>query len=344
MDFHWDSIEGCAPDTTTDGTAFRQSLLMCRHSSSETTDGIDHLVFSKPKDFDDFGDRIASVFQDWRQNKSGVILPQILFQTIQAFGIAEDHPMMPAALVAAVLGEIPHKYPYHNNHHFREAALMTMKLAYVHNHLPETPQTLILSPEDILLLFIAASIHDFAHDGLGNVIDGVHMPSRLEKRSYQRVKPFLESAGLGKSDLEKLEIFLISTDVSRNAEGRSPSGIARDIYKAHLHGALDMLHNGLFYQPLVGHEKLSLMAVLLGEADVSLSSGLSYAFAKDMTRLVAEESCYLQPSANTLKGFMEVICQGGFLTRAGQIVFGQNFQAILLAAQEDAKNSVIYGT
>jgi hypothetical protein len=84
------------------------------------------------------------------------------------------------------------------------------------------------------------------------------------------------------------------------------------------------------------------MSVLLGEADIAMSSGLDYPFSKEMTKLVAQESSILQPSANTLKGFMEVICHGGYLSRAAQMTLGQSFQAILLEAETDAEKGVLY--
>jgi hypothetical protein len=333
MIFDWDQLK-----TLYNGDdVFLGALNTC--ASGDTVDIPPDLFFNRDYD-QELGKNISRHFTLWRAQGQPPVV-QLLSLLCDHFSVPDGGDLIQAAMVACVLAEIPNKNPYHNNDHFFEVVAIALCLSAAHNDLTMAPDER-LSINDVLLLFIAACIHDFAHDGQGNIMDGIHIPSRLEKRSLEKAKPYLISAGLSDDDFAKIEMMVVCTDVSRNAQGRSPAGIARDIYMAHDHDNVSVMNIENFYTSLMMDKKLSLMSVLLAEADIAMSSGLDYPFSKEMTKLVAQESSVLQPTANTLKGFMEVICHGGYLSRAAQMTLGQSFQAILLEAQLDGEKGVLY--
>lgn len=336
MKFDWDQLKmhyGC-------DEVFLEALDLCvSDTNQEINDILFNLLFSRD-DEQNIGDSISHHFRLWRVNGAPQI-GQILSLLCDHFSVPDNHYLIQSALVSCVLASIPTNNPYHNNNHFFEVIAMCVYLSVVHNDLTRAPAER-LSVDEVLLLFIAACIHDFAHDGQGNIVDGIHIPSRLEKRSLAKAKPYLMKVGMPEDDFAKIEMMVMCTDVSRNAQGRSPAGILRDISLAHQHDNVSVVNVDDFYAPIIESKKLSLMGILLADADIAMSSGLNYEFSKEMTKLVAQESSVLQPTANTLKGFMQVICHGGYLSRAAQVTLGQNFQAILLDAESDAEKGVLY--
>jgi hypothetical protein len=333
MIFDWDQL-----NTLYSGDdVFLKALNKC--TSDDAVEIPSDLFFNRQYD-QNLGKNISKNFTLWRAQGQPHV-GQILSLLCDHFSVPDNHKLIVPAMVACALAEIPNKNLYHNNDHFFEVVSMSLCLSSAHNDLTRSPADR-LSIDEVLLLFIAACIHDFAHDGQGNIMDGIHISSRLEKRSLLKSKSYLIDSGLSDDDFAKIKMMVIATDVSRNAQGRSPAGIARDIYLAHEHDNVSIVNIDDFYAPLIANKNLSLMSVLLGEADIAMSSGLDYPFSKEMTKLVAQESSILQPSANTLKGFMEVICHGGYLSRAAQMTLGQSFQAILLEAETDAEKGVLY--
>jgi len=287
---------------------------------------------------EEFGQYLTTKFSEFREH--GAPHTARMMQSILAsFSIGDDHRLYQAALVAGALAAIPHNNVYHNTCHFREVILLLSLVMKRHLREDMAPP---LSKDQIIFLLIAAAIHDFAHDGQGNIVQGSLIPSRLEKNALKQVSPFLQAAEMTEDDLDLMRLLLICTDVSRGHEGRSPAGYCRDIFLAHEYKNISAVNVPTLFDPLVADRTLSLMATLLCEADIGISAGLSYENAKNMTRLVAQENDMLQPSANTLYGFMEVICHGGFLSQASKSLMGDNFQTILLRVQDDKDDNVLY--
>jgi len=322
----------------------KQLLAAMSQSGGENLDvynRLEDLLTSVNTESYDWGDDIASIFSELRQSTKTPDIPFLLRLLCDFFDIEDDHNLLPFAMMATLLAMVDNENPYHNNHHFFEVICMVIKLCIIHNAL-EGDQELSLSNDDILILFISACIHDFDHKGKGNLIDGKHFPSLVEMRSCAHAKPFFIHVGMPEKEFDKIESLIICTDVSRGDFGSSPAKQARDIFLSHAHENVKVSNLNYLYKTLIDDKKMSLMALLLAEADIAMSSALTYEFSKDMTRLVASESQVLRPSAKTLYGFMEVICHGGFLSRAANLVFGQNFQAILLEAQADSEKDVLY--
>ncbi len=338
MDFKWTSLLDFMTEDSAYEAAFHHAVqnVSENHSNFTLTPIIDKALACKTSE--DFGAYFADILQGWRDGDapSNAMIAQ---SALHYFEIESSHQYYSAVMVAGVLADIPHDNIYHNNHHFREVIVLLCLLMAKHNAIAPFK----LSSHDIALLLIAACIHDFSHDGEGNILKGAHMPSRLEKRAFSRAEPFLAKAlSHDTQAMDKIALFLICTDVSRGETGRSPAGYCRDIFLAHEYDNVHTVNVPDMFDPLIKNPMLSTMASLLCEADVGISTGLTYAYAKRMTCLVAQESDVLMPSANTLFGFMDVICHGGFSTRAARHLMSDNFQSIRQSAEQDMDNNVLY--
>lgn len=288
----------------------------------------------------EWGKALSEFFTQWRQDVPPT-LPAFLSLACSHFEIDRQHPLLPAALTAAVLAEVQHLNSYHNTHHFREVYVMVMRLCATHNRFVEIPHDKFY-PTDILLMLIAAAIHDFSHDGKGNFIDGKHYPSRLEKKAVAMARPFLQAAGLDEGSLKLVELMVLTTDVSQSPKHESPSSILRKAYEAHYSKKIAMPPLPSSLARLAYDDKLSLMAATLGEADIAPSTGLDYDYSKFATTLVAAESGVMKPAASTLHGFMMQICHGRYLTPAARYLMAENFTIISLQAEQDSEKDVLY--
>ena len=282
---------------------------------------------------------LTDLFYKWRKDNA-ISLPYMLSAACEYFNITDDNNLKEVAFTACILGEIKHNNHYHDNNHFREVFMIVMCFcAYQLNF--ERQSSLMLFEDDILLLLIAAAIHDFAHDG-GKSNDQENVVSRLEKQSITKAKPFLTAAGISATQLKKLELMLVCTDVIKDDLGISPADVARNIYINHESNDAEDLDTDAFYDPLVKSHKLALMARMICEADIIPSSGISYDLSKYMTVLIAKENDCINPNANTLYNFLNVVCNGGYNTPAAKALFGDTYKEILILADRDASNDVKY--
>ena len=287
----------------------------------------------------EWGNEMSDHFMGWRQNVSPT-MPALISLACDCFGITEDHPLLKPVLVAAILSEVQHLNPYHNTHHFHEVMTMVLRLCATHNQILHEEKHQV-NADDIMVLMMAAAIHDFAHDGKGNFLDGDHYPSRLERKAIDHAKPFLMAAGCPTDVFDVISAIILSTDVSHGIGQKSPADTMRDIYMAHYRGR-EMPSVDTDFMPLVQDKKASLLALILGEADIAPSTGLSYAFSQMTTVLVAAESDVLQASANTLYGFMQRICHGQYLSPAARHLMAENFTGISLNAEQDSEAGALY--
>jgi len=288
----------------------------------------------------EWGKNISDYFMRWR-NDIPPTVPAFLALACDHFGIDSGHRLLQAALTAAILAETQHLNAYHNTNHFREVFVMIMRLCSTHNWLNDIPHDQFY-PTDVLLMLIAAAVHDFAHDGKGNFPNDRHQPSRLEKEAFVQARPFLQAAGLTEDELSAVELMILTTDVSRSQFGDSPSNLLRKAYRAHYLGEMPMPDLPVIMQHLSYDAKLCLMAMTLCEADIAPSTGLNYEFSKFTTTLVAKENGILTPAATTLHDFMIEICHGHYLTPAARYLMEENFAMISMRAEEDGGKNILY--
>lgn len=152
--------------------------------------------------------------------------------------------------------------PYHNSQHFCEVLLCALCLSWLAE----------LAPREQAQLLVAALSHDFHHDGK----DARGTPFRLERLAVEMTLPYLAAAGASAEERANIAVMILATEVSKGVpyarlcyrhffEGgekpRAPQGIA-----------------GLGL--LADNARSALLAVLLTEADVLPSVGLTVEYGE----------------------------------------------------------------
>jgi hypothetical protein len=161
---------------------------------------------------------------------------------------------------------------YHNPQHFLEVMLSTRYLA----------RLVGLDARRSLRVVTAGLIHDFHHDGSR----GAAAPFRLELLALEKAAPYLAEAGIDADTRAGLEALVLAT------EPRTGVPYARACWLHHRGlGSAAAPSPGLprGIEPLARDAELAADAVLLAEADVLPSIGLTLAHAdKLQARLAAE--------------------------------------------------------
>ncbi|MCB1563232.1 MAG: hypothetical protein KDJ75_06620 [Alphaproteobacteria bacterium] len=244
-------------------------------------------------------------------------------------------------LTAAVLGEVENNQTYHSNMHYRKVLMQIMRLCSVHNDIYEGTIRAFDEGQRALLL-IAACVHDLGHDGNGNMIKGVFFKSRMERLSFEFSRPFLERAGLADAgELEKLAVMLLCTDVTPLNSPMNPVNQMKSAYRFHFLGddrKVDSLNLEKDLRVLQKDKKLTMMSLILHEADVATSAGLGYEMTQYETALYRKEVCDDEARPHHIVDFLNNICQRSMLSEAAQKLYAANLARTLILAEEAVKN------
>ena len=159
--------------------------------------------------------------------------------------------------------------PYHSRQHFCEVMLSACVLCQLHGLRGRSTQFLLL----------AALIHDFEHDGRSN------HEFRLERASVARATPYLVAAGVSADARERLAALVLATEPHH---GVRAAVLAREFH------ATGVISPPRFGDPaelrlLTNDAELSHLAMLLCEADVLPSVGLTLNHALRLQQMLATE-------------------------------------------------------
>lgn len=293
-------------------------------------------LYGDNKNIDDQTEQTIALFHQWhRRGAFANSFSALAAMGVDALDIEPEEGLLDALLCAAVLADIENDPPYHSNLHFREVFFQTLRLIKTHNSI-YTGTSQVFSDDDAAMLLIAAAIHDLGHTGQGNSVEGVHYPAWLEIRSFELAQPYLEGCGLRKSQLHKIRTMLVATDVSPIGSEDSPMWQMKRAYAYHFQPEKKhykpILSEGLLM--LEGDPVLARMAMLLHEADISISAGLSYDVTQYETALLWEEMGRHEARPSDILNFLELVCQRHFYSDAGKRLFGTNIARIHALAQE----------
>jgi hypothetical protein len=161
---------------------------------------------------------------------------------------------------------------YHNAQHFLEVMLCARYLAAGAG----------LSAERALRVTSAALLHDFHHDGSR----GMQAPFRLEALAVERSEKYWQRARVGKAERGRVEALILAT------EPRTGVPFARACWHWHrTRGPTPPDDAGLPtpLQRLLAEAELAHEAVLLAEADVLPSIGLTMEHAEQLQARLAHE-------------------------------------------------------
>ncbi len=299
-------------------------------------------VFSQKWDLKSHTDQTVDLFRLWHDPDLGPSLTAISIYAIEKFGLEgqQYEAVVQGILMASLLGEVDNNLSYHNNMHYRNVLFLIIRMCVRHNQIYSNSER-ALSKEHIGSLIIAACIHDLGHDGKGNRVDGTHHPSLIEKRSFALAKPYLEGAGYDDARaLDDLLVLLICTDVSPLNDRNSPVLRMKRVYLSHFDDNAE--NNGSIgigeeLSALLARPELSLMCLMLHEADIATSAGLSYNVTKYETRLLVDEWGAEAACPRHVIDFLENICQLRFLSGAGVQLFSDNLDVIYATAKQHLK-------
>ncbi|HEY0901956.1 MAG TPA: hypothetical protein VGD95_07520 [Micavibrio sp.] len=287
-----------------------------------------------------YGPRCTAVFDRWERgcgHKAGCpTLTAMIAQAVQHFNLDPDDKAVRAAFIGAVLGEIPNDLEYHGNDHYRKVLFHTIRLLSLHNQQAAPDDR--LDDEQIALTLAAACIHDLGHPGGDNAKEGVYAPGLMEQKSFDQARPYLEAAGLNPEQIGQMETLVFCTDITFFAGDNSPCVRMKKIYKHYFWDDqsedVSMMMMGKLRR-YEGNPKLALMAMLLHEADIGTSAGLSY------ERTITETVSFLRERNITLAGPKTVLAflrdQLGetMFTNAGKQLFGQAMAQVIEQAEQD---------
>ena len=190
------------------------------------------------------------------------------------------------------------------------------------------------------MLLAAAAIHDIGHKGESNIIDRKYYSGKTELRSFDYAYPYLKAAGFYKSMLEDIRIMLHTTDASPFGDPISPSNQMRAAYEYH-YGTSDSEEDLVLSDDLKileSREKLCLMCLILHEADIMNSSGVSYDVTKRESVSIAREIGMSNAMPEDTLLFLTLICGRGMVSDAAKFLAGTNFSNIYDDVLQDFRN------
>ena len=271
--------------------------------------------------------------------KQSVSLTALVCWALETMQAQLDPDLLQATLLASILGEVENNVPYHSNMHYRKVLLQTIRQIATHNQLFANTNR-ALGDEQIGLMLLAACAHDLGHDGTGNMVRGVFKQSRLELRSLNILAPYLAELGIQYNDPrgQAIKTMILSTDVTPIGNPGNPVNQMKAAYRFHYLGdkaKVDSLHLDDDFKPLQKDAMLTVMSLLLHEADIATSAGLSYAVTQYETIIYRLEVCEDEARPRHVLDFFKNICQRQFMTDAGQKLFGANFARIYAQVEHD---------
>ena len=283
-----------------------------------------------------YGPRCATVFDRWEGEGGCPTLTAMISQAIQHFALDTDDKLVRAAYVGAILGEIPNDLEYHGNDHYRKVLFHTIRLLVLHNQQAHADKK--LDKEQVALSLAAACIHDLGHPGGDNAKEGVYAPGLMEQKSFDYARPYLEAVGLTAEQIGQMETIVFCTDITFFAGDNSPCVRMKKIYKHHFWNDdsedVSMMMMGKLRR-YEDNPKLVLMAMLLHEADIGTSAGLSYERTITETVSFLRERNITQAGPKTIIAFLRDQLGETMFTAAGKQLFGPAMMQIIEQASEE---------
>ena len=284
--------------------------------------------------------KTAQLIKSWHDGDQEFCAPSIISYLIDHFEFDPDQhkDLITLMFIASVLAEVDNDLPYHNNLHFRKVLLHAARMADTHNKLFKNSIG-SLTHQDIAKLIVAACIHDLGHDGSSNIVDRKYIMARIEKRSFTYAQPFLEQSRVSSEILGDISIMLIGTDTAPFGDPISPSNQIKVAYEYHYgiqgQGGLNLSEE---LSVLENNDRLSLLCVMLHEADIMNSAGVDYEItcyeSVSVSKEFGESGAY--PEDTLL--FLDKICNGGFCSDAGSFLADDNLALIKDQIMKDFKS------
>ena len=291
-------------------------------------------------DISAYGARTTAVFNRWDgEEGGGPILPVFLARAIDYFQLPREGPEVRAAMMAGVLAEIPNDLLYHGNEHYRKVMFHTIRLLATQrqNDFAGQPD---LRDRDLMQMLVAATIHDLGHEGGDNLRDGIYTPGYMEQKAFDMMRPYFEGLDLDRDFWGDIETIVFCTDITFMAGHNSPCVRMKKIYRHYF--VHDLPEEEDVEAMILGklrrfedNPRLSLLAMLLHEADIATSSGLSYEQSRIETINIMRERGLDIAGPAILLRFLTEQLHGRMMTPAAQALFGAEMAVIMQQAEAD---------
>lgn len=323
-------VLACVPEGALPVRAAFEAVRAGLAGDVESLRGQSRYIFS----FEDRTGDVVAMLRRWHRGEYAPSLSAVSVLGIENLGLVLPPEIENGLLVASILGEVEHGGAYHNNLHFRKVLLQAMRMAFVHNRI-YAGTDLAFDGRTSGLLMMAACIHDLGHDGKGNYVGGVLVPGRLEKKSFELARPYLEQCGVKPDDLEMVRVMLRCTEVVPLRSASSPINQMKAAYRYHYAGG-DNLQFDPDFSILRDDKDLVMLAAVLHEADIATSAGLSYEMTIFESGLFEKENGGGVPSPSDILDFLgEDVCQGQMTTEAGKALYSDNMARIIKDVRKD---------
>lgn len=292
-----------------------------------------------------YGARTTSVFERWDADPAGSpSLPAFWAYAADRFDLAPDSPLMRIAMMAAVLAEIPNTLLYHGNAHYRKVMFHTIRLISTHRA-AKFDGFPVLDEADIYKIMIAATIHDLGHEGGDNLRNDIYTPGYMEQKALDLIRPYFDDMGMDRDFRADIETLVFCTDITFFAGDNSPCVRMKKIYR---HFFIHDLPAGEDIESMMigklrrfeDNATLALLAMLLHEADVATSAGLSYEQSRLETISIMEERGLKIAGPKVLLKFMIEQMGGQLYTPAAKMIFSGTMEKIMQQASADLQSGV----
>lgn len=286
-----------------------------------------------------YGTRAAAVFSRWEGEGGGPTLPAMLTHAIEHFGLDPAAPETRAVMMSGVLAEMPNGLQYHGNEHYRKVLFHAIRLIAAHNAMfTKADPARLLNKGQIAELLCAACIHDLGHEGGDNLRDGVYTPGQMEQLAFDIARPYYEALGLDRDRMGEIETMVFCTDITFFAGDNSPCIRMKKIYKHYFWGDNSEDVSMMMMGKLRRYEDnphLIQMAMMLHEADVGTSAGLSYEHTVKETINIIEERGLKTAGPGTVLAFLREQLGETMFTEAAKQLFGPVMAIVIEQAQQD---------
>jgi len=289
-----------------------------------------------------YGAQMDKVFSDWETQGGGPSLLALIWQAIGHFDLDPAKPLVKAALLSAVLAEYPNDLPYHGNEHYRKVLCHGIRLMATHNKLHGGTNRMLTNIH-IAKLLTASCIHDLGHIGGDNLKEGMYTPGFMEQRAFDIARPYFEALGLDNDDFRDIETLVFCTDITFFAGDNSPCVRMKKIYKYYFwddrNEDVSMMMMGKLRR-FEDNPRMALMAMLLHEADIATSAGISYERTVTETLSIMGERGVTTAGPRTILAFLREQLGETLFTEAGKQIFGPVMNSVISRAEQEMESGI----
>lgn len=286
---------------------------------------------------DHYGEGAADIFKSWDVAGDSPYMTTLAVLAIEEFGLDVDDILTHAIFLSAFLADYPNTLQYHGNEHYRKVLFHTIRLIATHNQIVEGEGDR-LTKRDISLLLIAACAHDLGHEGGDNLRDGVYTPGFMEQRAVDLIRPYHDFLGMDADAAGAVETMVFCTDITFFAGDNSPcirlKKIYRRIFWDDRSEDISLMMMGKLRRFEDNH-RLIHMAMLLHEADIATSAGLTYDQTVQETLNLMEERNSRAAGPRTVVAFLREQLGESLYTQSAKRLFARPMAAIIAQAERD---------